>query len=203
MLKTPYSSVVYFWYLLFKFIHESSSVDSSTHVKCCPTSRGTEFRTAQCNISAADPTGMNASLQKGIDCLTTCLKNSQCQTYEYNSSKCWLGYKIFPDCFTFWVICWSHSIFCCLLISLFFVVVVQLWNIFCTVFFLLNMICSFVSFGVCLLLLQCVFVLLFICSLVESRALLFFSSFVHWIIVPLFIVRSCERMFDLHILFLL
>ena len=111
MSKTSCSSVVHFWYLFAMIIHESSPVESFTPVKCCLTNRGTGFIKAQCNISASDLIGMNAIQQKGFDCLTTCLKNSHCQTYYYNSANCWLGYKNVSDCFTYLVICISHCSF--------------------------------------------------------------------------------------------
>ena len=112
MLKT-YSSVVYFWYLLVLCIHDSSPVDSFRPVKCCLTSRGTGFSRAQCNISTSDPAGMNVIQRKGFECLTTCLKDSHCQTYDYNSANCWLGYKNFSDCFTYLVNFISNSSFFC------------------------------------------------------------------------------------------
>ena len=122
MLKTSYSSVVYCWHLLFMCIHDSSPVESCIPpVKCCLISRGTEFGKAQCKISASDPTGMNAILQKGIDCLTTCLKDSRCQTYEYTATNCWLGINSFPDCLAFLVNCiLNHS-------SLFRVQICNIW----------------------------------------------------------------------------
>ena len=104
MFTISYSNVVYVWHMiLFVCIHDSSPVESFTPVKCCLTSRGTEFGKVQCNISGSESTVMNGVLQKSVECLTTCLKVPQCQTYEYDSDNCRLGFKIYQDCFSYLV----------------------------------------------------------------------------------------------------
>ena len=107
MLKISYSSLsLYYCHLLSMYIYYSNPLERFPPMKCCLTGRGTGFGKAHCshNISASDPIGMNAMQQKSLDCLKTCLKDPQCQTYEYNSDdSCWLGFKIYQDCFSYLV----------------------------------------------------------------------------------------------------
>ena len=103
MLKISYSSLVYYWHLVFLCIYDSNPLECFPPMKCCLTGRGTNFGKALCNISASDPILMISIQQKAIDCLKSCLEDPECQTYEYNSDNCGLGFRIYQDCFSYLV----------------------------------------------------------------------------------------------------